>query len=237
MTSRRRPGLVASGRRRGCGRRRGGGSCRTTWCCRVGGSWIPRPGSTVCVTWGSTATRSRRSATVSTARRPSMSAGSSSLRASSTSTATRRRCRDGGSRRATASPPRSTSKPAVRRWRWRMREKRSEVPRSTTGSRRRGRPRACTWSRTGRSTVVRRRSSAGWSAPIGNRRRPRRSWRGSSTRSRPTSPPAPSVSACSSATRPGSNRPSTSPSRNWRPPPASRRSPTRVTSSSWLRRR
>ena len=63
------------------------------------------------------------------------------------------------------------------------------------------------------------------------------SWRGSSTRSRPTSPPAPSASACSSATHPASIRPSISPSRSWRPPPACRRSRTRVTSSSWRRRR
>ena len=63
------------------------------------------------------------------------------------------------------------------------------------------------------------------------------SWRGSSTRSQPTSPPARSASACSSVTRLESIRPSTSRWRSWRPQPGCRPSHIRVTSSSWLRRR
>ena len=180
------------------------GSCRTTWCWPAVGSSIRRPVSTACATWGSTATRSRRSATVSTARRPSTSAGSSSPLASSTSTATRRRCRDGGSRRATGSPP------ALDLEAGRAPVEIAYATRSEAGfpdqlrllgvvgggAHARGRRRAA---RRGRSGDL----LPAWSAPNGNRPRPRHRWRGSSTRYRPTSPPAPSGSECSIGYTPG----------------------------------
>ena len=117
------------------------------------------------------------------------------------------------------------------------RAKRSEVRRSTSASRRHGRSRACTWSRTARSTEALARSSVGWRATSGSRPRALHSSRGSSTRSRTTSRPAPSASACSSVTRRASIRPSISPSPSWPRRPACRRSRTPATSSSSRRRR